>query len=428
MPLWMRLDAVLQHEYARICRRPSDHFLRLLVCDLLGNTLHLNHRVLSPIHILKSALRQADFDEDLFQRVEPAHVMSLSRLKSDIPAIHWGPENVGSSKTWTATLAAAARAHTQLILENICIGQPIIFTEGSALGNPGACGAAAVCFPEGLISEPVVCNLSVSKCSTSYHGELCAIRLATAFSVSYSDTHLIMQIHIFSDCKSAIASSASLDQHICHQNVIDNIQQDVAVLSGKGVSTNLHWVAGHANLAQNELADKGAKSAADSAANNAESNVSLSTLKALTKKNTWRKWQRAWNSSDSVLDDLFPAIPKLGYKSLHHRHAESKLIRVLSGHSRLNNHMLALAYDPCCEYGPARQTVSHILMDCPLLSTQRQHMINAIEIMYARDNLPAWDRQLQLYTLLAPHHSQCSTRTTVKIELLNYLAAIDCTI
>ncbi len=110
--------------------------------------------------------------------------------------------------------------------------------------------------------------------------------------------------------------------------------------------------------------------------------------------------------------------------------AESKLIRVLSGHSRLNNHMhrLALADDPCCECGPARQTVSHIRMDCPLLSTQRQHMINVIEIMYVRENISAWERQLHLNTLLSPHHSQASTRTAVRTELLNYLAAIDCTI
>ncbi len=122
-------------------------------------------------------------------RVEPSPVLSLSRLKSDIPAIHWGPENVGSSKTKTTTQAAAARAHTQLILEDISIGQPLIFTDGSALGNPGPCGAAAVCFSEGPISEPVVCDISVSKCSTSHHGELCAIRLATAFLVGYTDTH-----------------------------------------------------------------------------------------------------------------------------------------------------------------------------------------------------------------------------------------------
>ncbi len=129
-----------------------------------------------------------------------------------------------------------------------------------------------------------------------------------------------------------------------------------------------YWVASHANLTQNELTDKAAKLAADNAANNAKSHVSLSTLNALTRRNTRRKWQRAWNRSDTGLHELFP-----GYKSLHHHPAESKLIRVLSGHFRLNNHMhrLGLADNPCCESGPARQTVSCVLMDCPLLSTQR---------------------------------------------------------
>ncbi len=124
-----------------------------------------------------------------------------------------------------------------------------------------------------------------------------------------------------------------------------------------------------------------------------------------------RQHQQAWNRSDSILQELFPAIPKLGYKYLHHHPTESKLIRVLSGHSRLNNHMhwLGLADDPCCECGPARQTVSHVLMHCSLLSTQRQHMINAIEIMYVMGNVPEWERQLHLNTLLAPHHSQAST-------------------
>ncbi len=131
--------------------------------------------------------------------------------------------------------------------------------------------------------------------------------------------------------------------------------------------------------------------------------------------------------SDSVLHELFPAIPKLVYKSLDHRHAESKLIWVLSGHSRLNNHMhrLGLADDPCCECGPARQTVSHVLMECPLLSTQRQYMINAIEIMYVRDNVPAWERQLHLNTLLSPHHSSqhpCrSQNRTLKLSVCNRL-------
>ncbi len=46
--------------------------------------------------------------------------------------------------------------------------QPIIFTDGSALGNSGACGAAAVCYLSSLQDQPIII-------STSYHGELYAI-------------------------------------------------------------------------------------------------------------------------------------------------------------------------------------------------------------------------------------------------------------
>ncbi len=66
--------------------------------------------------------------------------LNNKRLKSNIPAIQWGPENLGSSKTQTTTQAAVARAHTQSTLEDIPIGQPIIFMDGSALGNPDPCG------------------------------------------------------------------------------------------------------------------------------------------------------------------------------------------------------------------------------------------------------------------------------------------------
>ncbi len=80
------------------------------------------------------------------------------------------------------------------------------------------------------------------------------------------------------------------------------------------------------------------------------------------------------------------------------------------------------------EYGPAQQTEEHILMDCPLYITQKQHMTNAIETLYVKDNVPTRERQLYLNTLLAPYDSQANTRTIVRTELLNYLAAIDCNI
>ncbi len=153
--------------------------------------------------------------------------------------------------------------------------QSFIKDEQSVLANLGSCRDAAVCFLDGLISKPIVSDLAVLWLSISYHGKLCALRLATAFTADYCETHLTRQIHIFSDCKSVIAFSASLDLRICHQNVIEDIQKDVAALSNMGVTTNIHWVAEHADFAQNELTDKAAKSAADREDNNVSSHVYL---------------------------------------------------------------------------------------------------------------------------------------------------------
>ena len=52
------------------------------------------------------------------------------------------------------------------------------FTDGSALGNSGPCGAGAVIYPNGLDSHPLSLHSPVSKSSTSYHGELKDILLA----------------------------------------------------------------------------------------------------------------------------------------------------------------------------------------------------------------------------------------------------------
>ncbi len=44
-------------------------------------------------------------------------------------------------------------------------------------------------YAEGMASQPLVLKEAVSKLSTSYHGELRAMLLATQFSKEYSSTH-----------------------------------------------------------------------------------------------------------------------------------------------------------------------------------------------------------------------------------------------
>ena len=119
-----------------------------------------------------------------------------------------------------------------------------------------------MCYAEGMKSQPVVLKEAVSKLSTSYHGELRAMLLATQFRKAYSETHQISEVNIFTDCQSVIASVTSSRHHKSHQETIDQCIDDISALADRNIVTNIHWVPGHAVLAANELVDGYAKEAA----------------------------------------------------------------------------------------------------------------------------------------------------------------------
>ena len=88
-----------------------------------------------------------------------------------------------------------------------------IFTDGSALGNPGPSGASAIIYSDGLMHEPVKLSIPISCWSTSYHGELAAISEAAKYMRELCTAREPAQrptaIHIFSDCQSALAAPKS---------------------------------------------------------------------------------------------------------------------------------------------------------------------------------------------------------------------------
>ena len=54
----------------------------------------------------------------------------------------------------------------------------VVFTDGSALPNPGPCGAGVCIYWAGLSADYIEFAEPVSEYSTSYHGELRAIEVA----------------------------------------------------------------------------------------------------------------------------------------------------------------------------------------------------------------------------------------------------------
>lgn len=379
--------------------------------------------------MLEMALRTFPYSSS-FNNLEPSPTESLSRLSADTPHLHDMTLSFGSSSSRSVAQARAAKQHTANTLSNIPPHEPIIFSDGSALTNPGPCGAAVVCYTEGMSSQPLILKQSVSRYSTSFHGELVALKLSSDFlklTCNVHRFHRFQQAHIFSDCKAAILSVSSTKLHSSQQQIIDSIQQDIAAIQNKGIVVNLYWVPGHADLHPNELADKAAKVAAnESLDTELPDHITISMMKNSIRRHILSKWDRAWHTvaGGSYIHEHIPNIPRSRYISTHSRSSETKYLRLLSGHTRLNDHMNKLfpdEYNPCCQCSRERQTISHFLIDCPIFSAQRETMTDSIELKFIKDNTPVWERSITLADLLWPQYTNESTRRAVKNAVIIFI-------
>lgn len=336
---------------------------------------------------------------------------------------------LGSSRDRSSEQASIAKKVAEEAIGNIPPRQPIVFTDGSANPNPGPCGAAAICYAEGINSIPITISSPVAHHSTSYHGELEAIRLAVDFCKSRSAHHNFNTLHLFSDCQAAMLSLSSGKIHQAHQSTIDNIQATISELAVLGVTTNIHWVAGNVNLKPNELADQAAKHAVSLVKDESTNQtLALSTIKKQIKSHLNKKWQREWNRGETGRNvyELCPIIPSNKFISIQSRRKESKLLRIISGHSCLKDHMhkLNLSESPCCECSDERQTVQHIVMDCPLYNEERKNLQDCIESIYVEHNTPMWERVINLNSLLMPTHNNIETRNKINNALINFIDSI----
>ena len=67
----------------------------------------------------------------------------------------------------------------------------LVFTDGSALGNPGPIGAGAVVYLNGYQPVPVLLKKSVSPMSNNYTGELVGIQIALEFLSELDHSDLV---------------------------------------------------------------------------------------------------------------------------------------------------------------------------------------------------------------------------------------------
>ena len=187
-------------------------------------------------------------------------------MSSDL--IAWS--NLGNSGTRTQIQKHRAK---QIASNHInTLGKRIIaFTDGSAIGNPGPCGAGTAIYWNGIKELPSVHSRPVSELSNSYHGELQAIDLALKCIAEKTPSVQNNHIHLLTDCQSALIAATATRVPENYVNLTRSINTSVATLETQNNKIKITWIAGHTDIEGNDLADTAAKDAANETASTPES-------------------------------------------------------------------------------------------------------------------------------------------------------------
>ena len=116
----------------------------------------------------------------------------------------------------------------------------LIFTDESAINNPGPTRAGAVIRKNGPTSLPI----KLASSGTSYEGELEAIKISTEYAKeNISDG--TENIHIFVDCQSAIHAITQQNNENCHHLTISSIRENLFDISTKVKSIKIIYCPAH---------------------------------------------------------------------------------------------------------------------------------------------------------------------------------------
>ncbi len=425
VPISIRLQECLLQEFCRIYNKPIDAPLHKLVVTLYTDKVFMDHKIITPLHHLKMYSKYLTNPDILHQTPTPT---LCNDMEIKLPTVVVDNRNFGSSSSRSAEQAQAAKLYAQNIINQAPEKTVIIFTDGSALNNPGPCGAATIIYVEGIRSQPIVSANPISSLSSSYHGELEALKMAAQSIFEMLTSHNSFDnVYILSDCISAIQSVSSLTDHDSHQDTINAFQRYTNNIIERGIKVYLYWVAGHVDLPGNELADKHAKIAAEQAMNMTDDScTSVATVKGVIKRCMRNRWQRYWETIDTGREYYhhFPNVPTKRYKSCYTRAEEVRYLRLITGNNRLNDHMYKLRFveSPMCVCESEPETSEHVLLRCKLYDEPRQSMIDSIELHYVRQNTPYYERTLSFGTLIAPSHSSLATRSAIKQAVIAFMA------
>jgi ribonuclease HI len=181
-----------------------------------------------------------------------------------LPAHHDPKSNpFGNSKSRTKTQKAAAKAEAERLVAAAPSNAILCFCDGSASPNPGPSGSGIIIYlpPHNNSSNRPTITASIPLgYGTNNIGELwgplASLLLIKALPTMGHPIHT-GPIHIYSDSRLTI-DACSFSYHPTINKAIYFALRDIIINTTNTI--HLHWVAGHAAIDQNELADAAAKS------------------------------------------------------------------------------------------------------------------------------------------------------------------------
>ena len=305
--------------------------------------------------LTKNRLKRSSFVHDS-KRLRRAHISHLP-AKTLPPTLHqsrpWCDTSENKRLTICPTLPqvnpgatqgpAVKCALTRALIDESYPGEAWVqvYTDGSATQAVTDGGAGVYLrYPDGQ-TETVA--MPTGKHCSNYSAEVQA--LMAAASVVQRASSEFQQVVFLTDALSVLeALSNNKEPHL--MEALQSISESRRVV--------LQWVPAHCGVPGNEAADRLAKKGA----RESQPDRDLTYREKCTLIKTARK----------------PAIEKDDYHRLT-RQEQVLLIRLRTGHNRLNSHMfrkLGLAPSPNCSCGTGEQTAEHILQQCPNLREQRK--------------------------------------------------------